>query len=313
MNEELNQKLTFEQVRDILLVKDMRTVKSYVKNGWIPEIAIDEENFTIDAVALAKEMGVKNFNEPFISSKEAHEMLELPIGRINESYCKNKGLNYYRLKNSLKTELLFRKSEIDSYLSMKLKHFPFEYEKVARLKYFLELSGFLEKVAKVANLTDQQREIFLAYLSGANLDNISKIHNDLTHSRIQQIINKSFRRSISKLYFTESWMQSLDKANFLHIEPDKLVEYVNDLQKAKIENKILKERLEIYEPKPIHIKEIETAKLLNTPIEDLDLKVRAHNCLYAGGIKTLGDITKITPSDFLKWRNAGKKSPYSNQ
>lgn len=309
MNEEFNQKLTFEEVMDILLVKDMRTIKSYVKDGWIPEIAIDKENFTIDAVALAKEIGVLNFDEPFISSKEAHEMLGLRQGSINQPFCKSKGLSYYRLKNSFKMELLFRKSEIESYLSTKLNYFPFEYEKVVRLKYFLELNGFLESVADIADLSDNHRAIFLAYLNGENLDNLSKIHNS-SKSSIRKTLDITLRKNISKLYFTSSWMKALREANFLHIEPTKLVEYVNDLQKVKRENQILKERLKVYEPKTIDETEaeIKLRKLLDTPIEHLDIGVRVYNCLRDNNIKTFGDITRIRKSDFLKYKNAGKKS-----
>lgn len=309
MSEEFNQKLTFEEVMNILLVKDMRTIKSYVKDGWIPEIAIDKENFTIDAVALAKEMGAENFDELFISSMEAHEMLGLPQGSINQAFCKNKGLNYYRLKNSLRMELLFRKSEIESYLSIELKHFPFEGEKVTRLKYFLEINGFLEILADATELSESERGIFLAYLDGKNLENISKIHN-LEKSRIRQILDKVLRKSISKLNFTEKWLEALREANFLHIQPTKLVEYVNDLHKLKVENQILKERLKVYEPELITEtnEEIMLRKLLDTPIEDLDLSVRAYNCLRNEGVNNLGDITKIEPSNFLKWRLAGKKT-----
>lgn len=314
MNEVSNQKLTFEQVKNLLLLTDIRTIKSYVKNGHIPKIAIDEENFTIDAVLLAKEMGVENFDEPFISSQEAHEILELPLGRINESYCKNKGLNYYRLKNSLKTELLFRKSEIESYLSVELKHFPLQYEKAMRLKYFLELGNYLERIIDILSLSDKQRKVFLGYLNGENIKNLSVIHS-LNQREIRQIINKAFSKSVLKLNSTESWMRALRDANFLLKEPDKLVKHLNDLQNAKNENEILKKRLEVYESRQ-NYSETENSmyRLLNTPIEELDLSVRLYNILnlyeyrYKINMKTLDDTRKVNCLDFLKLPNAGKKS-----
>lgn len=49
-------------------------------------------------------------------------------------------------------------------------------------------------------------------------------------------------------------------------------------------------------------------KLLKTPLTDLDLSVRAFNCLRAAEIKTLGDLVQYDIADLLKFRNFGKKS-----
>ncbi len=49
-------------------------------------------------------------------------------------------------------------------------------------------------------------------------------------------------------------------------------------------------------------------KLLKTPLHDLDLSVRAYNCLKAADVKTLGDLVQLEISDMMKFRNFGKKS-----
>jgi len=49
-------------------------------------------------------------------------------------------------------------------------------------------------------------------------------------------------------------------------------------------------------------------KLLKTPLTDLDLSVRAFNCLRAAEIKSLGDLVQYDIADLLKFRNFGKKS-----
>ncbi|WP_045460171.1 DNA-directed RNA polymerase subunit alpha [Sporocytophaga myxococcoides] len=49
-------------------------------------------------------------------------------------------------------------------------------------------------------------------------------------------------------------------------------------------------------------------KLLKTPISELDLSVRAYNCLKAADIKSLGDLAALDISDMMKFRNFGKKS-----
>ena len=52
-----------------------------------------------------------------------------------------------------------------------------------------------------------------------------------------------------------------------------------------------------------HIQEVK-----NTPVSQLELSVRASNCLNKAKISTLGDLTAKTEEDILKTRNFGKKS-----
>ena len=49
-------------------------------------------------------------------------------------------------------------------------------------------------------------------------------------------------------------------------------------------------------------------KLLKTPLEDLDLSVRAYNCLKAAKINSLGELVRYDMHELLKFRNFGKKS-----
>lgn len=49
-------------------------------------------------------------------------------------------------------------------------------------------------------------------------------------------------------------------------------------------------------------------QLFKTKLADLDLSVRALNCLKAADIETLGDLCRIQRSELLKFRNFGKKS-----
>ncbi|MDQ3141142.1 MAG: DNA-directed RNA polymerase subunit alpha [Bacteroidota bacterium] len=49
-------------------------------------------------------------------------------------------------------------------------------------------------------------------------------------------------------------------------------------------------------------------KLLKTPLEDLDLSVRAYNCLKAAKINSMGEMVKYDTHELLKFRNFGKKS-----
>ena len=49
-------------------------------------------------------------------------------------------------------------------------------------------------------------------------------------------------------------------------------------------------------------------QLLKTKLIDLDLSVRALNCLKAAEVETHGDLVKFNKNDLLKFRNFGKKS-----
>ncbi|MEX0746654.1 MAG: DNA-directed RNA polymerase subunit alpha [Rhodothermales bacterium] len=49
-------------------------------------------------------------------------------------------------------------------------------------------------------------------------------------------------------------------------------------------------------------------ELLSQPVDELDLSVRAHNCLKAANIKNIGDLVRREESEMLKFRNFGRKS-----
>jgi DNA-directed RNA polymerase subunit alpha len=49
-------------------------------------------------------------------------------------------------------------------------------------------------------------------------------------------------------------------------------------------------------------------KVLDMPVEELDLSVRSYNCLKRAGINTVEELIKKTEEDMMKVRNLGKKS-----
>ncbi|HUH51476.1 MAG TPA: DNA-directed RNA polymerase subunit alpha [Flavobacterium sp.] len=60
---------------------------------------------------------------------------------------------------------------------------------------------------------------------------------------------------------------------------------------------------ESYDEESLHMRQ-----LLKTKLVDLDLSVRALNCLKAAEVETLGDLVSYNKSDLMKFRNFGKKS-----
>lgn len=49
-------------------------------------------------------------------------------------------------------------------------------------------------------------------------------------------------------------------------------------------------------------------RILTTPVDELELSVRSHNCLKAANIHTISDLVSRQESEMLKFRNFGRKS-----
>lgn len=73
------------------------------------------------------------------------------------------------------------------------------------------------------------------------------------------------------------------------------------------QNMIL-ETQEAGEPEQVDEELLHMRKMLKTNLNDLDLSVRAYNCLKAADVRTLGDLVSLEISDMMKFRNFGKKS-----
>ncbi len=68
------------------------------------------------------------------------------------------------------------------------------------------------------------------------------------------------------------------------------------------------ETAEQAEPDAVDEELLHMRKLLKTSLNDMDLSVRAYNCLKAADVRSLGDLVRLEISDMMKFRNFGKKS-----
>jgi DNA-directed RNA polymerase subunit alpha len=73
-------------------------------------------------------------------------------------------------------------------------------------------------------------------------------------------------------------------------------------EKITLENET-KSETEEFDETSLHMRQ-----LLKTKLVDMDLSVRALNCLKAADVETLGDLVSYNKTDLLKFRNFGKKS-----
>jgi DNA-directed RNA polymerase subunit alpha len=69
---------------------------------------------------------------------------------------------------------------------------------------------------------------------------------------------------------------------------------LEDTERAEVDN---------YDEEILHMRQ-----LLKTKLTDMDLSVRALNCLKAAEVDTLGDLVTFTKADLMKFRNFGRKS-----
>ncbi len=94
---------------------------------------------------------------------------------------------------------------------------------------------------------------------------------------------------------------------------------VNPKEALTIAGKILKDHIEkfitekidepfVQENNEVDAEKMRIANLLKTSIEDLNLSVRAYNCLKSANIATIGELVSKEESELLKFRNFGKKS-----
>jgi len=83
--------------------------------------------------------------------------------------------------------------------------------------------------------------------------------------------------------------------------------------------KVLREHVQLFinfdieqeEEQNVNQKDSETErikKILLTPVDDLELSVRSHNCLKAANIQNLAELVRKDEQEMLKFRNFGRKS-----
>lgn len=94
---------------------------------------------------------------------------------------------------------------------------------------------------------------------------------------------------------------------------------INPKEALTIAGKILKDHIEkfitekidepfVQESNEVDAEKMRIGNLLRTSIEDLNLSVRAYNCLKSANIATIGELVSKEESELLKFRNFGKKS-----
>lgn len=164
---------------------------------------------------------------------------------------------------------------------------------------FLEIIGIFEKKIEQRNYS-----ILKDLVNGVPRSEVAK-KNNLTQERIRQLYKKILEEVKA---FLISDMQENEKLHKyiaqLKVQTQLYIEEIERLRNV-VKNESLKENTN----QSIEVTQL-VAELLSTPIENLQLPVRAINVLNALNVPTFGEIPKIDKGILLKTKNCGKKTIY---
>lgn len=305
------ERLSLNEVKDILLKDDVRTIVSYIGKGLIPEIAYNEKDMSIDAVILADTIGVKDFTEPFISGTEARVILNLPETANIYNFCKKKRINIYRLEDVKGAEYLFRKSDLDKYTGLSFELHPFAIEEIQRKNIMKVISEMFPMISRIFE-TERGVQILERYLEGETLEEIGRIH-DLTRERVRQILGKTILRTRHRTPIVSKWFKVFSKTEYVTMDPEKVLELLERNKNLESENIILRTSLDaelkLSNSEHKSVEEIlKKQSILKKPVTELDFSVRALNTLKASDMGTLEAIVKFSEFELLQVKRFGQKS-----
>lgn len=157
----------------------------------------------------------------------------------------------------------------------------------------------LQKLIDEGTLTQREETVLFAiFKENKTLQETGKILG-VTRERVRQVQIRALQKLKRRKYYFE------------------VGEYFSKEQLAKQDyEKYLEEKHKEweYESAKAYVIEYETGltaekrKSLEIPIEELDLSIRAYNCLRRANIRTIKELVNKTQYDLLKIRNMGKKS-----
>lgn len=272
----------------------------HIANG-IVLIQIDKESNIIDNVSDFKL--IESVNEPEIM---------LPLGTTilydNTSVREDKFLSRFDsiVKQPVSKSILFcalndlplsEDEDVKDYLDGKDESDIFSENKHLS-SLFLEIIGIFEKKIEQRNYS-----ILQDLVNGVPRSEVAK-KNNLTQERIRQLYKKILEEVKFILINEVHENEQLRKDNAqLHAQAQLYIEEIQRLRSV-VKDESLRETTNQVVDINSHV-----AELLNTPVQNLNLSVRAINVLNVLGISTFGEIPKIDAAATLfNVRNSGRKT-----
>lgn len=169
--------------------------------------------------------------------------------------------------------------------------------------FYLSIPTMMESLEL---LTAKEADVVRSIIIGETFEQISKRIGN-THDYIKRIYIKALRCSST----LKVLLERVDELNRIEAELQEAKKTIELLDKQlnnqrKAENILLQkdeaERIKIYKESD------EQVKLLNKRLVDVDIPVRALNCLKRAGINTIGDLARCHEIDLMKLSKFGKKT-----
>ncbi len=215
--------------------------------------------------------------------------------------------------------------------SIVLKNHSDDYNKILRISKTGPGVVTAADIEQDADIEILNPELVIANLAeGANFNMEMTIGNGRGYVRAEEN-KKLFEKNKMNVIAVDSSYSPIERINY-EVEParvgqndhyDKLIlevwtngsitpeESISLGSRILIEHfEILADLNEIADETGLMIAKVEdpNVKILETSIDDLDLSVRAYNCLKRAGILTLKNLVDKTENEMMKIRNLGKKS-----
>ena len=164
--------------------------------------------------------------------------------------------------------------------------------------FFLEIIGIFEKRIEQRNYS-----ILKDLVNGVPRSEVAK-KNNLTQERIRQLYKKILEEVKFILINEVHENEQLRKDNAqLHAQAQLYIEEIQRLRSVVKDESLRETKNQVVDINS-HV-----AELLNTPVQNLNLSVRAINVLNVIGISTFGEIPKINAAvTLLNVRNSGRKT-----
>lgn len=128
----------------------------------------------------------------------------------------------------------------------------------------------------------------------ANFSPVTKVNFLVEDARVGQSID--YDRLILEIWTNGS------------ITPEKALEEASALLIDHFRIFVKQERIEDASPEEGGAEDPELVRMLNRPVDELELSVRAANCLKSANIRTIGELVARSETEMLQFHNFGKKS-----
>lgn len=239
---------------------------------------------------------VVHYSNTFIQTKRVFNTLDeaLNYKAICDDFI-NKARFHKQTKTQATAKTMLDFSEYPENLLHAIGINPDDYQ-----NYFEEiLPNFEENWQKASEILNE-RELHILMLRYKNYKALEEIGKSfgLTRERIRQLESKAIRKlkHPMRINFLVKGKEKLELIS--HEEMEEIRQEVREKLTLEEAYRIIAE----YEEKEFHIEE------KKEKIEELDLSVRAYNCLKRARIDTIGELCEMTIEKMMKVKNLGKKS-----